>query len=231
MRETGEPGNGHNLHLRGLHIILQQVEVRELVTHATLSAAVWICALQMYPLLCICLRFFVENLRDTFTSLGYEVRRSLYPTVDNIIRVLYQVSHMTQHQDYDSFVCVLVSRGDSQRLFGVDRTHSGLALDQIRRMFMGDTCPSLLGKPKIFFIQNYVESESRLEDGSSLLEVDGLSASNMDSRPRQSGASTVHQEADVFWSLCEADASLLTQRLNSPSVYLQQLSQKLRQQR
>ncbi|XP_016064318.1 PREDICTED: CASP8 and FADD-like apoptosis regulator isoform X1 [Miniopterus natalensis] len=172
-----------------------------------------------------------ENLRDTFTSLGYEVRRSLYPTVDNIIRVLYQVSHMTQHQDYDSFVCVLVSRGDSQRLFGVDRTHSGLALDQIRRMFMGDTCPSLLGKPKIFFIQNYVESESRLEDGSSLLEVDGLSASNMDSRPRQSGASTVHQEADVFWSLCEADTSLLTQRLNSPSVYLQHLSQKLRQQR
>ncbi|EPY77218.1 CASP8 and FADD-like apoptosis regulator isoform 1 [Camelus ferus] len=46
-------------------------------------------------------------LRDTFTSLGYEVQSFLYLSVDDIIKVLHKVARMPQHQDYDSFVCVL----------------------------------------------------------------------------------------------------------------------------
>lgn len=171
-----------------------------------------------------------EVLRDTFTSLGYDVQCFSYLTINDIIRILHKVAHMPQHQDYDSFVCVLVSRGGSQSVFGVDQTHPGFPLDQMKRMFMGDRCPSLLGKPKLFFIQNYVESESHPED-CSLLEVDGPAVSNMDSKARQPGFCTVHREADFFWSLCKADASLLNRPSTSLSLYLQCLSQKLRQER
>ncbi|XP_014640220.1 PREDICTED: CASP8 and FADD-like apoptosis regulator isoform X3 [Ceratotherium simum simum] len=169
-------------------------------------------------------------LRDTFTSLGYEVQHFLYLSVDGIIHILRRVARMPQHQDYDSFVCVLVSRGGSQSVFGVDPTHSGFPLDQIRRMFMADACPSLLGKPKLFFIQNYVVSEGQLEDSSNL-EVDGPAVKNVDSKTRPPGPCTVHREADILWSLCRADVSLLERPSSPASVYLQCLSQKLRQER
>ncbi|XP_059249169.1 CASP8 and FADD-like apoptosis regulator isoform X1 [Mustela nigripes] len=169
-------------------------------------------------------------LRDTFTSLGYEVQSFLYLSVDGIIQVLRRVACMPQHRDYDSFVCVLVSRGGSHSVFGVDRTHSGFPLDQIRRMFMGDACPFLLGKPKVFFIQNYVDLEDPL-DNSSLLEVDGPAVNNLESKAKQPGSSTLHREADFLWSLCKADVSLLERSSSSPSLYLQCLSQKLGKER
>ncbi|XP_012511080.1 PREDICTED: CASP8 and FADD-like apoptosis regulator [Propithecus coquereli] len=171
-----------------------------------------------------------EILRDTFTSLGYEVQHFLYLSVGDIVQILHQVACMPQHRDYDSFVCVLVSRGSSQTVFGVDQTHSGFPLHHIRRMFMGDLCPFLVGKPKLFFIQNYVVSERQSED-SSLLEVDGPAASNVETAAQKPGPSMVHPEADFFWSLCTADVSLLERSSNSPSMYLQCLSQKLRQER
>uniref|UniRef100_A0A2I3LZ85 CASP8 and FADD-like apoptosis regulator n=1 Tax=Papio anubis TaxID=9555 RepID=A0A2I3LZ85_PAPAN len=171
-----------------------------------------------------------ELLQDTFTSLGYEVQKFLHLSVNGISQILGQFACMPEHRDYDSFVCVLVSRGGSQSLYGVDQTHSGLPLHHIRRMFMGDSCPYLAGKPKVFFIQNYVVSEGQLED-SSLLEVDGPAMKNVEFKAQQRGLSTVHREADFFWSLCTADVSLLERSCSSPSLYLQCLSQKLRQER
>ncbi|XP_037379722.1 CASP8 and FADD-like apoptosis regulator [Talpa occidentalis] len=169
-----------------------------------------------------------EVLRDTFASLGYQVQYFLYQSVRNIIQILHKVARMPQHQYYDSFVCVLVSRGCSQSVFGVDDAHSGFSLEQIRRMFMGDACPSLLGKPKLFFIQNYVVSERQQEDNS-LLEVDSPAVNNAEATDRQPGPCTVHREADFFWSLCRADVFLLERASTAPSVYLQYLSQKLGQ--
>ncbi|XP_077010788.1 CASP8 and FADD-like apoptosis regulator isoform X2 [Tamandua tetradactyla] len=169
-------------------------------------------------------------LRDTFTSMGFEVQCFLYLKVERIKQVLRRVACMPQQRAFDSFVCVLVSRGGSQSVFGVDQTHPGFPLDHIRKMFMGDLCPALLGKPKLFFVQNYVMSESQLED-SSLLEVDGPAVNNVESEARQLGPCTLHREADFLWSLCKADISLLEQKPVSPSVYLQYLSQKLRQER
>lgn len=171
-----------------------------------------------------------DILEETFTALGYEVKRFLHLTVENIMHILGQVAHMPQHQDYDSFVCILVSRGGSQSVFGVDQTHSGVPLDHIRRMFMADACPSLSGKPKVFFIQNYVTSESQLED-SSFLEVDRPSVKSAESKARQPGACVIHREADFFWSLCKADVSLLERSSPSPSLYLKCLSQKLGKER
>uniref|UniRef100_A0AC11E7G0 CASP8 and FADD like apoptosis regulator n=1 Tax=Ovis aries TaxID=9940 RepID=A0AC11E7G0_SHEEP len=169
-----------------------------------------------------------DILRDTFTFLGYEVRHFLYLTMRDITNILRQVAQMPQHRDSDSFACILVSRGGSQSVFGVDQTHSGVPLDHIRRMFMADMCPSLSGKPKLFFIQSYVKSEGQLED-SSFLEVDGPSVKSAESKARQPGAyqDLIHREADFFWSLCKADVSLLEGPSSSPSLYLRCLSQKL----
>lgn len=66
-----------------------------------------------------------------------------------------------------------------------------------------------------------------MEDSS--LEVDGPSIKNVDSKPLQPRHCTTHPEADIFWSLCTADVSHLEKPSSSSSVYLQKLSQQLKQ--
>ncbi|KAL1770616.1 CASP8 and FADD-like apoptosis regulator isoform X1 [Sigmodon hispidus] len=168
-----------------------------------------------------------EYLQETFTSLGYDVQPFLFPSADDITQILRRFAHQTQHRDYDSFVCVLVSRGGTQSMMGVDQAPSGLSLDCVKRMFMGDMCPSLIGKPKLFFIQNYEVLGGQSEDSS--LEVDGPAIKTLNSKPVCSRLT--HREADIFWSLCTADVSQLEQPFRSFSVYLQTLSQKLKQER
>ncbi|XP_048200928.1 CASP8 and FADD-like apoptosis regulator isoform X4 [Perognathus longimembris pacificus] len=168
-----------------------------------------------------------DDLQGTFTSLGYKTECLSYLQAEDISQALQRVACMPQHQDYDSFVCIVVSRGSFESVFGVDQTHSGLSLDQIRSTFTGDTCPYLIGKPKLFFIQNYVVLEGQPED-SSLLEVDGP-AVNVESKVLNPEPYVVHQEADIFWSLCRADVSHLEQTSNSHSIYLQNLSRQLEQ--
>lgn len=167
-----------------------------------------------------------EVLRDTFSSLGFEVQCFLYLAVGEMVQILRQVAASSQHRDHDSFVCVLVSRGGPHSMFGVDQAHSGLPLDRVRTMFTGDACPALAGKPKLFFIQSYVVLEAHPGDGS-LLEVDGPAVAGVESREPRPLPHTLHREADVLWSRCVAHACLLEQPGTSPSVYLQGLSQQL----
>jgi CASP8 and FADD-like apoptosis regulator len=171
--------------------------------------------------------FSAEYLQETFTSLGYHIQLFLFPKSHDITQIVRRYASMAQHQDYDSFACVLVSLGGSQSMMGRDQVHSGFSLDHVKNMFTGDTCPSLRGKPKLFFIQNYESLGSQLEDSS--LEVDGPSIKNVDSKPLQPRHCTTHPEADIFWSLCTADVSHLEKPSSSSSVYLQKLSQQLKQ--
>ncbi|XP_036029476.1 CASP8 and FADD-like apoptosis regulator isoform X2 [Onychomys torridus] len=170
-----------------------------------------------------------EYLQETFTSLGYHVQAFLFPSADDISQILHRFALLPQHRDHDSFVCVLVSRGGSQSMMGVDRTHSGFSLDCVKRMFMGDLCPSLVGKPKLFFIQNYEVLGGQSEDSS--LEVDGPAIKDLDSKALHPGSCLTHREADIFWSLCTADVSQLEQPSSSSSMYLWNLSQQLKQKR
>ncbi|KAL6088832.1 hypothetical protein STEG23_000693 [Scotinomys teguina] len=170
-----------------------------------------------------------EYLQETFSSLGYCVQAFLFPMAEEISHILHRFSHLPKHKDYDSFVCVVVSRGGSQNMIGVNQAHSGFSLDSVKRMFMGDTCPSLVGKPKLFFIQNYEVLGGQSEDSS--LEVDGPAIKDLDAKALDPSPCLVHPEADIFWSLCTADVSQLEQPSSSSSVYLWNLSQQLKQER
>lgn len=114
-------------------------------------------------------------------------------------------------------------------MMGVDQAHSGFSLDCVKRMFMGDMCPSLVGKPKLFFIQNYEVLGGPSEDSS--LEVDGPAVKDLDAKALHPDSCLTHREADIFWSLCTADVSQLEQPSSSSSVYLWNLSQQLKQER
>lgn len=171
-----------------------------------------------------------EVLRGAFSSVGFKVQCFLYLKVGDMVQILRQVASSPQHQHHDSFVCVLVSRGDPHRVFGVDLAHEGLPLEQVRTMFTGDACPPLIGKPKLFFIQSYLVSEAPL-GASSLPEVDGPAVTSVESTKPWPQPHELHREADILWSHCTAQACLLELPEASQSLYLQGLSQQLLQDR
>lgn len=54
------------------------------------------------------------------------------------------------HRDCDAFVLCLLSHGDSEY---IHHPEGRTAFNEIFRPFTGENCRSLLGKPKLFFIQ------------------------------------------------------------------------------
>lgn len=137
-----------------------------------------------------------------------------------------EVARLQKHRNCDSFICILVSRGSPQSIFCTDHTSSGFPLEQIKRYFTADSCPDLLGKPKLFFIQSYIVPENDQECGS-LLEVDG-NDEKIIAYAEISCKVTIPQEADIFWSQCKVNVSTLEESPSSSSYYLRCLTELLR---
>lgn len=54
------------------------------------------------------------------------------------------------HTNSDCFVCFILSHGDEGYVYGTDNK---VPIDELVLPFKGHACPSLAGKPKLFFIQ------------------------------------------------------------------------------
>ncbi|NXY53684.1 CFLAR regulator, partial [Callaeas wilsoni] len=161
-----------------------------------------------------------DVLEETFRGLGYDVHCHRYLNMDSMNQTLLEVARWQKHRNCDSFICILVSRGNSQSIFCTDHTFSGFPLEQIKKYFTADSCPGLLGKPKLFFIQSYVVPENE-QECTSLLEVDG-NDENINAKV------TIPHAADIFWSHCKVDVSTLEQSPTSSSYYLRCLAELLR---
>ncbi|XP_011407609.1 PREDICTED: uncharacterized protein LOC105314888 [Amphimedon queenslandica] len=89
-----------------------------------------------------------DNLVKTFQLLGYICSHHRNQTADEILALIDGIIK-TDHTHYNSFVCCLLSHGDSGKIFGSD--NKPVYLDDIKAEIVG--IPSLLGKPKIFIVQ------------------------------------------------------------------------------
>lgn len=161
-----------------------------------------------------------DVLEETFRGLGYDVHCHRYLNMNSMNQTLLEVARWQKHRNCDSFICILVSRGNSQSIFCTDHTFSGFPLEQIKKHFTADSCPGLLGKPKLFFIQSYIVPENE-QECTSLLEVDG-NGENISAKV------TIPQAADILWSHCKVDVSALEQSPASSSYYLRCLAELLR---
>uniref|UniRef100_A0A3B4B2Y3 Caspase-3 n=1 Tax=Periophthalmus magnuspinnatus TaxID=409849 RepID=A0A3B4B2Y3_9GOBI len=89
------------------------------------------------------------NAMKVFANLGYKVKIYNDQSVEKMKQVLTTVSK-EDHSCAASFVCVLLSHGDEGVFFGTD---GSVELKYLTSLFRGDRCRSLVGKPKLFFIQ------------------------------------------------------------------------------
>ncbi len=87
----------------------------------------------------------------TLKNLGYQ----LVGNKIHIDRTAYQIEQLIKeainidHTHNDSFICCLLSHGDSDYIYGTD--DKPVYLDGVRKQVIN--CKSLFGKPKMFFVQ------------------------------------------------------------------------------
>ncbi|KAK6487274.1 caspase-7-like [Huso huso] len=84
-----------------------------------------------------------------FKTLGFEVCIYNDQTCQNMERLLRDASE-EDHSDSSCFACILLSHGEEGMIYGTD---GAMPIKTMTSLFRGDMCKSLVGKPKLFFIQ------------------------------------------------------------------------------
>lgn len=92
-----------------------------------------------------------ENLKTLFRFLGYKVH--IYRDVDlkGVKSILTKVQKF-DHSPYDSFVCCILWHGDKDAVHSSD-SEMEVNINDLMEQLNGDQCPTLVNKPKLFFIQ------------------------------------------------------------------------------
>lgn len=91
-----------------------------------------------------------RNLTHAFRYLGYsvEVYHDLKST--EMLEVMKEMGKRS-HDDYDSFVCCILSHGTAGQVCGTDSIM--VSLDSLSKLVDAHNCKSLGAKPKLFFLQ------------------------------------------------------------------------------
>nr|WJJ61469.1 caspase 8 [Andrias davidianus] len=91
-----------------------------------------------------------DALCKVFAWLHFKIEVCHDLTAAQIHQTMQSYSAMN-HKDSDCFVCCILSHGDKGTVWGTDGQE--VAIRKLTSYFTGLNCPSLVGKPKVFFIQ------------------------------------------------------------------------------
>ncbi|KAI4491351.1 hypothetical protein M0804_002743 [Polistes exclamans] len=90
-----------------------------------------------------------ENFKSALQLLGFTVRVYENYTFKQLEMVLKEVSEL-DHSNHDCLIVSVLSHGELGMLYAYDTPYKA---DNIWSPFTSDKCPTLAGKPKLFFIQ------------------------------------------------------------------------------
>jgi len=100
-----------------------------------------------------------QQLTQTFEMLGFYTVLKKDSTLNELFLTLKQFAAV-DHSENDCFVCIVLTHGEHGKLYARDGRYP---IDNLFQYFLGTSCPSLVGKPKLFFIQAC--QGSRLDPG------------------------------------------------------------------
>ncbi|TNN08539.1 Caspase-8, partial [Schistosoma japonicum] len=92
-----------------------------------------------------------KSLEKVFESLNFLVKLLRNLSAGEIQAQLEHLGKKTNHNEYDCLIICLMSHGTIGRIYGVDG--NSLSIHELTSLFTSDNCPTLAGKPKLFFIQ------------------------------------------------------------------------------
>lgn len=112
------------------------------------------------------------GLYNLFRSLSFDVFVFKNLTANNIKAQLKYFANL-DHSNSDCFTCCIMTHGEHGQLWGTDTRFPNETLFQY---FVGDNCKTLVGKPKLFFIQAC--QGDRLDNGVSVVGADRTDATS-----------------------------------------------------
>lgn len=163
-----------------------------------------------------------EALHNTFSELHFEVVSYKDATAKEICEILKNYQSK-DHNDKDCFICCILSHGDKGIVYGCDGQEASIY--ELTSYFTGLKCPSLAGKPKIFFIQacqgdNFqkgIAVETDSEEKEAYLEMDSYQKRN------------IPDEADFLLGMATVNNCVSYRNPEKGSWYIQSLCQSLRE--
>lgn len=114
------------------------------------------------------------DLQRVLTKLGFDVEVHPNLKYDKIKSTAETVANQ-DHKDNDCLLVVILSHGITGSIFAKDK---GYKLDSIWSLFTTQKCPSLAGKPKLFFVQAC--QGSGLDNGITMPQIEYDSAQTSD---------------------------------------------------
>ncbi|EDW36080.1 GL16870 [Drosophila persimilis] len=156
-----------------------------------------------------------EELRKTFKRLGFDVSVHKDCKWQNIREQIEKAAAL-DHTDSDCLAIAILSHGEHGCIYANDVQYK---LDQIWHYFTAKMCPTLAGKPKLFFIQacqgDGLDEGVMLEKG--VTETDGDSSMGY----------KIPVHADFLFSYSTIPGYYSWRNINNGSWYMQSLIQEL----
>lgn len=115
-----------------------------------------------------------ERIEKEFEKLSFEVIIKNDLTLWEINLAISEIA-LRDHSDNDCLVIIVLTHGESSNyIYAKDRKYE---VDQLWEPFVGDKCKTLIGKPKLFFIQAC--RGTKLDDGVQLPASDSFTGLDM----------------------------------------------------
>ncbi|XP_047488906.1 caspase-1-like [Penaeus chinensis] len=90
-----------------------------------------------------------QQLVTLFSRFGFIISVNKDLTVREVKAILYKYAHEIDHSDCDALVVIFMSHGERKILYGRDGAFNE---DVLFKEFLAGCCPTLAGKPKLFFL-------------------------------------------------------------------------------
>ncbi|XP_078499976.1 caspase-7-like [Lissotriton helveticus] len=158
-----------------------------------------------------------QDIQTCFQNLGFQVSIKKDQTCEKIKALLRKVAE-EDHSDNACFACVLLSHGEAGCIYGTDGM---IEIKDLTTPFRGDRCRSLVGKPKLFFIQAC--RGQQLDTG---IEADAASDSDSE-EDETSPKNKIPVEADFLLAYSTVEGYYAWRNEQHGSWFIQSLSKVL----
>ncbi|NWQ76837.1 CASP8 protein, partial [Columbina picui] len=159
-----------------------------------------------------------EAVKEVFTWLQFETVEHMDLEAKQIHEKVKEYSKK-DHSNMDCFVCFILSHGEKDKVKGVD--DELVNIKDLLSCFSGSNCPSLAGKPKLFFIQACQGSVGHpavavKEDSSGHLQTDAVPPTS------------IPDWADILVGMATVEDYECYRDIKTGSVYVQCLCEKMK---
>ncbi|NXS11727.1 CASP8 protein, partial [Neodrepanis coruscans] len=159
-----------------------------------------------------------EAVKNIFTWLQFEIKEHMNKGAKDIYEQVKEYSQK-DHRNRDCFVCFIFSHGEKDKIRGTDNAF--VNIKDLVLCFSGSNCPSLAGKPKLFFIQ---ACQGSIGQTAVSVEADFSGHLEMDAVPLTS----IPDQADILVGMSTVEGYVSFRDRENGSVYIQCLCEKMK---